>query len=998
MAITLGSAVGFLDLDFSKFTGGLKQSVEDLKKFNKDAEETGGKLNTLQTAFHGAGSTFTKGVTTPILGAGSAMLYFGTEAEKAFRKFQNQTGKSTEEAEKYRAVMEDIYADNWGESIEDVADAMALVDQQMGEMPVDVLKQVTTEAIALRDTFDIDINESIRGANAMMKQFGIDAETAYNLMIQGAQQGLNQNQDLADQISEYSVYYKQLGFSAEEMFRVLETGAERGLFQIDFMNDAIKELGIRVIDGSDTTAEGFKAIGLNADEMAQKFIQGGDSAQEAFAQTMQALRDMDDEVAQNQAGVALFGTKWEDVGSEAILALGDIQGEISATNDAFSQIDANNMASLTRSLESLAISFGSLVIPYAQAFVEKITGIIDKIRELPEPIQKAIIVIGMIAAAIGPVLLVITNVIRVVTTFKTLITGVGTLLTKGPAILGALSKAFTLMGGPVTIIMGLISALIIWLVNLWNTNEDFRNKVIEIWNKIKEVFNSVINAIVGFFQGMVANIAGVASAIQQKWQDLVAWFKQKVQDFKNIGKNIVDGIKNGIIEKWEGLKSKAKSLVDGLKNVFTGKSGFDTHSPSKWAEEVAKNVDAGFAKGFDVEKSEAVQKAEQYSQGLMQAATSYVDDMKFYNKLTLEQEIDFWEAMLKNEKLAVKEKEEINKKIYTAENTLKEELEKQHEEIIENQKKVLDEYENAIKSRADALKGFAGLFDSVASDSEVTGEELLNNLQGQVDAFKQWQENMAELEERGITGGLLEELKELGPQSAKEIEALTELTDKELEKYQELFNEKINLAEGQAKLDVGSLDEYAQSEEGQEKFKGVGTSVSDGIWAGFVEQTAETVEETVSDSADLIGEEVQNNANAIYGAGKDIMGYLGSGIAKGYKSIQLFVEEIIIWLTNKLNEVDDLVDRIKSKASEGGFDGSFRTGLSYVPYDGFVAELHEGERVLTKEENQEYMKGNRGVKNGGGDTYNFYSPKAITPREARRQMKKAKRDILGGYS
>lgn len=995
MSVKLGSAIGFLDLDFSKFSSGLKSAMSDLKNFEKDAEKAGGKLNALQSATHGAGSVFTKSVTTPIMGAGAAMLYFGTEAEKAFRKFQNQTGKSAEEAEKYRDVMENIYSDNWGESMEDVADSMALINQQMGEMSTESLEEITKQALALRDTFDIDVNEGIRGANAMMKQFGIDAETAYNLMIQGAQQGLNQNQDLADQISEYSVYYKQLGFNAEQMFNVLETGAEKGLFQIDFMNDAIKEFGIRVIDGSDTTAEGFAAIGLSADTMAQKFVQGGETAQEAFWQVVEALQNMDDEVAQNQAGVALFGTKWEDVGKEAILSLNDMKGEISATNDAFSQIDNSNMESLTRSLESLAISFGTLMVPYAQAFVEKLTGIIDKIKELPQPMQTAIIVIGTLAAAIGPILLVVSNVIRVVTTLKTLITGVGALLKMGPTILGALSKAFTLMGGPVTIIMTLISGLIVWLIHLWNTNEDFRNKVIEVWNKIKEVFNSVINAIVGFFQGMVANIAGVASAIKQKWNELVEWFKQKVEDFKNIGKNIVDGIKNGIIEKWEGLKSKAASLVDGLKNVFTGKSGFDTHSPSKWAEEVAKNVDAGFAKGFDVEESEAVQKAEQYSQGLMQAATSYVDDMKFYGKLTLEQEIDFWEAMLKNDKLVAAEKKEINKKIYTAEQTLQEELEKSQEEIIENQKKVLEEYENAIQSRADSLKSFAGLFDSVEKESEVTGDDLLKNLQGQVETFEEWQKNMQELQERGITGALLEELKELGPRSAAEIEALTELTDAELEKYQELFNKKIDLSENQAALDIGSLEEFASSDESKELLKGAGGAISDGVWAGFSEKTSETMEETIGDTAETIDDEVTNNASDIYGAGKSIMAYLGGGIANGYKSVQRFVEEIITWLTNKLNEVDDLVDRIKAKASEGGFDGSFRTGLEYVPYDGFVAELHEGERVLTKEENQKYMDGERGGK--GGDTYNFYSPKAITPREARRQMKRAKRDLAGGY-
>ena len=77
------------------------------------------------------------------------------------------------------------------------------------------------------------------------------------------------------------------------------------------------------------------------------------------------------------------------------------------------------------------------------------------------------------------------------------------------------------------------------------------------------------------------------------------------------------------------------------------------------------------------------------------------------------------------------------------------------------------------------------------------------------------------------------------------------------------------------------------------------------------------------------------------------------------------------------------------------FDGSHATGLDYVPFNGYVAQLHEGERVLTKQENREY---NRGTRSGGttGDTFNFYNTQP-TPYEYARQMKRAKRDLLNGF-
>lgn len=80
-------------------------------------------------------------------------------------------------------------------------------------------------------------------------------------------------------------------------------------------------------------------------------------------------------------------------------------------------------------------------------------------------------------------------------------------------------------------------------------------------------------------------------------------------------------------------------------------------------------------------------------------------------------------------------------------------------------------------------------------------------------------------------------------------------------------------------------------------------------------------------------------------------------------------------------------------ALSSAISGSHAGGLSYVPYNGYIAELHEGERVLTKQQNREYNEGGTGK---GGDTFNFYNTKP-TPYEYARQMKKAKRDLALGY-
>ncbi|WP_237672814.1 phage tail tape measure protein, partial [Clostridioides difficile] len=153
----------------------------------------------------------------------------------------------------------------------DISEVMSLISQKLDGIDASNIQEVTESAIMMRDTFDMDIGESLNGVNSMMRQFGVSAKESYNLIAQGAQEGLNQNDDLGDQLAEYSTYYAQMGFSAEEMFNMMKNGAESGVYQIDYLNDALKEFNIRTKDGSNGTKEAFEALGFNADELTKKF-------------------------------------------------------------------------------------------------------------------------------------------------------------------------------------------------------------------------------------------------------------------------------------------------------------------------------------------------------------------------------------------------------------------------------------------------------------------------------------------------------------------------------------------------------------------------------------------------------------------------------------------------------------------------------------------------------------------------------------------------------
>lgn len=248
--------------------------------------------------------------------------------------------------------MENLYIDNMGESLDDVARSMSTVYQITGRTGTG-LEQMTRAGILLRDTFGYEVTESMRTAEMMEKQFGVSGAQAFDLIVQGAQAGLDKNGDLLDTINEYSVQFKKLGFDSTDMFNMLINGAQSGTFSVDKLGDTIKEFSIRSIDGSKTTQEGFKAIGLDANKMAIAFGQGGETAKQAFQQTIDAISRMDDPINRNIAGVNLFGTMWEDLGYEGVMALANLNGSVELTTQNLEDLNNVKYDDATSALASL---------------------------------------------------------------------------------------------------------------------------------------------------------------------------------------------------------------------------------------------------------------------------------------------------------------------------------------------------------------------------------------------------------------------------------------------------------------------------------------------------------------------------------------------------------------------------------------------------------------------------------------------------------------------
>lgn len=441
------------------------------------------------------------GAQVAAIGVGALAVNAADDMKGAMNDFLASTGKSREETERYQGVLENIYANNYGESFSDIGQAMAEVTKQLGDMDDAELQNVTESAYALQGE-GYEIKESIRASKAMMDQFGISGEEAMNLIATGYQKGLDFSDEMLDSLSEYSVQFEKVGFDADDMFKVLQKGADSGAFKLDTVGDAIKEMAIRVVDGSDTTKQGFELLGLNADEMAEKFAAGGDTAKDAFNEMLDALAAMEDPLAQNTAGVDLFGTMWEDLGPDAVTALAEIEEGAYATGEELNNLkdikydDLGSMfEALKRNVELLLIPIGKMLIPLLSILIETILPVItDLLAPLIELFAQLITpIINLISSAITPLIDIFIQLMNIaITPLVALIQNILVPIFAG-ALNGMASTATSVIGN----ITNIFRSLIDFIKNVFTGNWK------GAWENIKDIFSNAVSGLASIFKAPI---------------------------------------------------------------------------------------------------------------------------------------------------------------------------------------------------------------------------------------------------------------------------------------------------------------------------------------------------------------------------------------------------------------------------------------------------------------------------------------------------------------
>lgn len=569
---------------------------------------------------------------------------------------------------------------------------------------------------------------------------------------------------------------------------------------------------------------------------------------------------------------------------------------------------------LQSQLSELAISIGEVLMPVIQSIVQHLKGLVEKFNSLSDGQKKVIVVVGLLVAAIGPVILIIGK-------FATAIGAIMTIAPTLTAVLGAVKIAFAAIGGPVTLIIGLITALMLKFIHAYNTSEEFRNKV-------NAAFAGVKNAVTGALSAAAA----------------------KVKEFVNVGKNVIVGLWNGINDKVAWLKGKVKGVVDKIKGWFTSKEGFDEHSPSKWSEGVGSYVMDGLGNGFEKDET-AIRAARKAADNIKNAITDEIskvnaeissiqkeseerqakEELAQYKENLAKKQAELKKAEPKNRKsildeIAKIEKDWNKKQLEAAKQAEQKKLQERLTALQEFKQKYESELaaiEQKESSLSDKLADYGELFSRVKDED--SGKEIfkLNDLDESIKKIQQYNEQIESLKEKGLDGGLLAEIADMSIDDALD------------------FTKKLD------SLEVGKFEEYVEKFEEKRRLAN------------------EAAQQFYSDEMEELAMNAVEQAKSYADDFNDVGKALTDGVAEGIKDGKSSIVNAIV------KAIRDAIRAAKDEAGMGGggSDGSHRTGLREVPFDGYRAILHKGERVLTQPEAERYRRGETVTKT---ESFNVY--------------------------
>lgn len=568
------SVVAVISANISKYQNALKQVYGET---NKLKGLTVSNSQMMGESLQGIGKALTLGVTAPLVGVGIKSVKTASEFEAAMSKVKAISGatggdfKRLEDIAKKMGATTKFTAIDSAEALKYMGMAGWKTDQMIAGLPP-IMNLAAASGENLGTVSDI-VTDSLTA-------FGLKATDAarFSDVLAAAATNSNTNVGLMGETFKYAAPVAgALGYSIEDTAVAVGLMANAGI-KGSQAGTALRSAFTRLVKPTKEVEKGLAMIGLKADDFRGKSLH----------ETIDILRDSFkglDGSQQAEIASMIFGQR----------AMSGMLGIINASEEDYNKLttaiqnssgSADEMAKimndnlhgdlvlLKSAVEGAAIAIGERLRPFIRDVVQKIKEWVDWFNQLDPATQDMIVKMGIFAAAIGPVVFALGGFLKHlgdIFDFAGRLTG----------HLGKLGKAFEFLTSSVGLVVVAIAAVIGVIVYLWNTNEDFRNAVINIWNAIKEFFSAT-------WQAIKETASNLWETVKEKWQAFADWVKNAWETMKEFFSNLWEAIKSGatniwdsvkevwngfkewIMNMWNSVKDNLKGIWDGIKSIAKG--------------------------------------------------------------------------------------------------------------------------------------------------------------------------------------------------------------------------------------------------------------------------------------------------------------------------------------------------------------------------------------------------------------------------------------------
>lgn len=635
MGVDVGTATGYLDLDISGFLSGLKTAQSEAQATASNmATKIGSGFQSVGQTLTSVGSTLTKSVTTPVVGLATAVVKTGADFESSMSKVQAISGASGNKLDALKEKAREMGAATKFSATEasEAFQYMAMAGWDTEDMLGGISGIMNLAAASGEDLASVSdivtdamtaFGLSAEGTSKVMKdglELEVDNTTRFVDALAAASNSSNTNVSMLGESFKYvAPVAGALGYSVEDTAVALGLMANQGI-KASQSGTALRTMLTNMANPTDAMANAMDTLGVslqNEDGSMKSLMEvltdlrsgfgGGKLDAEEFSKGMQELQTALDsgeitaaeyEMSINDLMIAMYGAEGAQKaqiasqlagkeGMAGLLAIVNTGADdfdkltksiynASGTSQEMADIMNNNLTGqitiMISMLQELALQIGDIILPVIKDVVTWLQELIARLQEMSPEQKEQIVRWAAIAAAIGPVILAVGKLICIIGKVITTLGNVPSIISQVKASFGLLGQGIASISAPVVAVIAVIGALVAAFKHLWDTNEDFRNSIIEIWIGIQSKFEEFVNGMSERLAALGIDFEEITSTLSAIWQGfcdfLAPVFEAAFSLLGNILGTALD-LLTGIFDIFVGLFSgNWEQLWNGIQEVF----------------------------------------------------------------------------------------------------------------------------------------------------------------------------------------------------------------------------------------------------------------------------------------------------------------------------------------------------------------------------------------------------------------------------------------------